>query len=340
MPATVWLWVEDLDRQTETQTVQPGQDGSLEILLPVWDPALQRGVQVGDRLAARTCSTGLGGADLGVVPLEVWLLPAGNGAVVGAGGGAFTTDAGVTVGVPAGALPDGATVQATLVDPAAALPRRPRPARLRHARRGRAHAVGDGRRVARADDPRRRAAPCRTRSCILARIVDIGGVPYPMLVSTARWDAALGAYRTGPPAAGALGAELGQAAGAAAAGPLAAGAMSIDPSHCDRLNAVITSGTHALLDPTNGLGLVAGQGASGVVITNGGWASDPDVYAGHTFSVPSTSSSRSSPTSRTASPSSTPTPASSPGSRGTRRPAAAGSSCRPRRCPASAAAGC
>ena len=113
VPGDIWMYVEDVDHQTDTTTIQASQDGSFVITLEPWDPAVQRGVEVGDRLLLHLLDTDDPDEDLGVVPLRPWLLPDGRGAWFTSEGGTFETVDGIHVAAPYGAFPNGGSVHVT-----------------------------------------------------------------------------------------------------------------------------------------------------------------------------------------------------------------------------------
>ena len=195
VPADLWMWVEDLDRQAGTTTFQAGGDGSFAQLLPPWDG--DSGVVVGDRLLLHLLGGDDPGAELGTVPLTPWQTPDGTGAFFHVDGGSFTTVDGVEVTVPWGALPDGGSLSVTLLDPEQALPAERVPGFCDlHAALRLELSTDAGRSLQLAIPGPAPADPGRTM--LVAALFEVADLAVPMLVRTATWDAARGAYVTAP----------------------------------------------------------------------------------------------------------------------------------------------
>jgi len=292
VPGDVWLYAEDLDRQAQTTTVAAEQDGSFSIGLPLWDPAVERGVEVGDHLLLHILGSDSAADDLGVVPLSVWLTADGAGALVGADGGEVRTDDGIVIEVPPGAVADGTTVTATaLADPSSVLPGRSLPAFVTpraaielsvspQALSGLGLEIPAS--MSGVEPP---VDP--SRGMIVAAVVEIGGRPYPMMVGRAVWNADSASYRTvsaaqastsGIEMAGTLTSQ-GLRGVATAEGITRAQTLSVgDVGGCAGLNGITRDMTLEVLEPRAEVAYIAGgvTVANAAVVTDGGFAAVPD----------------------------------------------------------------
>ncbi|NOZ79671.1 MAG: hypothetical protein GXP48_10930, partial [Acidobacteria bacterium] len=303
VPGDVYVYAEDLDRQAQTTTVAVEQDGSFSIGLPLWDPSVGRGVEVGDHLLLHILGSDSTGDDLGVVPLSVWLTADGAGALVGSDGGQARTDSGIVIDVAPGAVGDGTTVTATpIADPSSVLPGSALPSFVTPRA---AITLGVSPRalsglglelpstLSGVDPP---ADP--SRGMIVAAVVEIGGRSYPMMVGRAVWDADSESYRTvSPSQASSSGIErVGTLTSQGMRGVAKAEGMTHtetlgggDVDGCAGLNGITHDMTLLILEPSEDISMIGGSAglAGAAVVTDGGFASVPDVAgAASTSSCP------------------------------------------------------
>ncbi|MEN8164002.1 MAG: Ig-like domain-containing protein, partial [Acidobacteriota bacterium] len=190
VPGNIWLWVEDLDHDAATTTVQASTDGSFTLLLDPFDGVC--GTEVGDRLLLHLLDSD-GGEDLAVVPLAPWLTIDGLGAYFALDGGSFTTSEGIGVSVPFAALPEAGSVRVALADPIIDLPEAPAfsPARA-------AWTLELSDRPARPLSLEIPGPPPAdpTNTLLVGRLITVAGTQVPMLVATAHWDEGRQLYLT------------------------------------------------------------------------------------------------------------------------------------------------
>ncbi|NOZ95862.1 MAG: hypothetical protein GXP47_14150, partial [Acidobacteria bacterium] len=299
VPGDVYLFAEDLDRQAQvTAAIQANQDGSFELLVPLWDGA--NGFQVGDSLLLHLLGSDDQDDGLGVIPLSIWFNADGTGALVGNKGGQIRTRDGIVLDVPNGSVPDGTMISAVPVDPADALPAdavpsfvTPRAAvSIRLSTAALSGLALELPSSAAPDDP--------GRTMLFAAIVNIGGRPYPMMIGEAEWDPDTQSYRSLAvnqqtiariASIGTVGAR-GASGVAVAQGSIAhtqEAAAVASTGSCQAFNGILHDMTLEVLEPGVDVSYAAGgmTVANAAVVTDSGFAAVPDeAGSANGFSCP------------------------------------------------------